>query len=206
MTPAGRSALACLAVAAFAAVAGSGCTVLPAGGAEPRKSVIAKMPGELPQRETRGATLLVFPPDTSPLYDTTQMAYTERPYQIDYFSQHQWGEPPSQMLLPLLVKTLENTHAFQSVVTPPYTGRYAYVLRTEVLELTQDFTADPAVLVLSLRLRLSNSATNSVIATRDIVLREPMRDRTADAGVEAANDAAAKALQQTARFVLDQTE
>jgi cholesterol transport system auxiliary component len=183
----------------------SSCTVLPAASGEPQKALITKMPTDLPRHETRAAVLLVFPPEAAPLYDTTQMAYTNRAHQIDYFSQHEWGEPPSQMLFPLLVKTLENAHYFSTVLTPPYLGRYTYALRTEILELTQDFTAEPATLILSLRLQLSDGATDKVIATEEISLREPMLQKTPYAGVEAANNAAAKALEETARFVLEKT-
>lgn len=188
------------------ALAASGCSVLPPPAAEATKAIITKMPASVPQRAADGATLLVFPPETAALYATTQMAYATQAYQIEYFSQHEWGETPSQMLLPLLVKTLENTHAFTTVLTPPYQGHYSYALRTGITQLMQDFTVDPAVLVLSLRLQLSDGSTDRIIATKTISLREPMRRKTPDAGVDAANDAAAKALEETARFVLDNTQ
>lgn len=124
------------------------------------KAVLDQMPIELPHRESRGATLLVFPPETTPIYDTIQMAYRARPHEVAYFSQREWGETPSQMLHPLLVKTVENTRAFSAVLIPPYRGRCTYALRTEILELTQDFTSESATLVLSLRFQLTDYAAN----------------------------------------------
>lgn len=183
----------------------SGCSLLLPVKTETRKDVLSKMPADLPQQKTRAATLLVFAPQTQPLYDTTRMAYTVRAYQVDYFSQHEWGETPSQMLQPLLVGALQNTHAFSAVLIPPYAGRYHYALRTEILELRQDFTSEPAVLQLSLRFQLSDDTADRVIATKEISLREPMQQRTPYAGVVAANDATAKALQEMVRFVLDKT-
>ncbi len=183
-----------------------GCSVLPPPAEESQKAVIATIPADVPQGMVHTTTLLVFPPDTRPLYDTTQMAYTAKPYQVDYFSRHEWGETPSQMLLPLLVKTLENTHSFSAVLTPPWRGPYSYALRTEILELTQDFTENRATLILSLRLLLSEGATGKIIATRNVSVREPMQAKTPEAGVDAANRAAATALQQTARFVLEETQ
>jgi cholesterol transport system auxiliary component len=184
----------------------SGCALLAPAKVETSRDMLNKIPLELPQRKTSAATLLVFPPDTKPIYDTTQMAYTTQAYQLAYFSQHEWGGTPSQMLQPLLVKTLENTHAFNAVLTPPYPGRYRYALRTEILELTQDFTSEAATLQLSLRFQLSDGATNRVIATKEISLREPMQQKTPYAGVVAANDATAKALQELAKFVLEKAD
>ena len=163
------------------------------------------MPAEVPHRDPGAVTLLVFPPVTSPLYDTTQMAYTQRPYEVAYFSRNQWGETPSRMLQPLLVRTLETTGYFSAVLTPPHAGRYGYALRTEILQLTQDFTSDPPALQLSLRLQLTDGATGRLVATKEISAREPMQQKTPYAGVVAANEATAKALQQAAQFVLEKT-
>lgn len=191
---------------ALATAVMAGCTVLSPINIETRKALINKLPDNLPQRQRSAATLLVLPPETKPLYDTTQMAYTLQPYQIAYFSQNEWGATPSQMLQPLLVSTLENTHAFSAVLTPPYSGAYSYALRTEILELAQDFSAEPAVLHLNLRLQLNDGANNRLIASKEIVLRVPMLQNNPGAGIEAANNATATALQEAARFVLEKTE
>lgn len=189
-------------LAALAAAVVSGCTLFSPVENDIRVEVINKLPLELPQRETHTATLLVLPPAINPVYDTVQMAYRIRPHQVDYFSQHQWGASPAQMLQPLLARTLENTHYFSAVLTPPYFGPYSYALRTEVLEITQDFTSDPATLHLSLRVQLADGASNRIISSQSISLREPIFQKTPYAGVVAANDATAKALQQVAGFVL----
>jgi cholesterol transport system auxiliary component len=183
----------------------TGCALLSPPDAARTTAVLSKMPAEVPRRDARPVTLLVFSPDTSPLYDTTQIAYTLRPYEVAYFSRHQWGETPSQMLQPLLVRTLEATGYFSAVLTPPYAGRYSYALRTEILQLTQDFTSDPAAVQLSLRLRLTDDATGRLVATKEISVREPMQQKTPQAGIAAANEATAKALQQAAQFVLEKT-
>jgi cholesterol transport system auxiliary component len=195
-----RAALAALAVAA------AGCALLaPPADSNVTTAMLDKMPGDLPRGEPAAASLLVLAPETKPVYDTTQMAYTARPHEVAYFSRHRWGETPSQMLQSLLVKTLEATGRFSAVLSPPYTGRYSYALRTEILELTQDFTSEPAALRISLRLQLSSTAADGSIATREISIREPLRQKTPSAGVAAANDAAARALREAAGFVLQNT-
>jgi cholesterol transport system auxiliary component len=198
-----------LAAAVGAALALSlvpGCSLLPPAPAEPRKEVLNKMPADLPQRASNGAVLLVFPPQTRPIYDTTEMAFTTQPYEIAYFSRHEWAETPAQMLQPLLVRTLQHTHFFSAVMAPPYPARYSYALRTEIRELIADFTSDPAALQLSLRFQLSEGATGRILAIKEVSIREPMHDRTPYAGVVAGNDATAKALLELATFVLEETK
>jgi cholesterol transport system auxiliary component len=182
----------------------SSCSVLTPPQVETRKALLSKTPADLPRSTPQAAVLLVFPPQAQPVYDTMRMAYMVRPYQVDYFSQHEWGETPSQMLHPLLIRTLQETNRFKAVLAPPFSGRYAYALRTQVVELVQDFTVDPPTLRLSLRLQLSDDAANRVVATKEIALREPMREKGPYAGVVAANDAAAKALREAAVFVLEE--
>lgn len=169
-------------------------------------AVLTKLPSDIPRRASSAVTLLVFPPEAKAEYDTARMAYSRGPYEIDYFQHHQWGATPSQMLQPLLVRTLESTGYFKTVLTPPYTGSYSYSLRTEIVELVQDFASEPAVLRLSLRLRLSDDATSRLVAANDITVREPMQQKTPEAGVLAANDAAAKALREIARFALEKAQ
>lgn len=184
----------------------AGCALLsPPSKVVVEKAVLNEVPQDPPQRASLGDTILVFPPKATPLYDTTQIAYSTRAHQVAYFSEREWGETPSQMLYPLVVKTLENTQAFRAVLTEPFAARYSYGLRTEVLELLQDFSSDSAILVLSLRFQLTDYGAKTVIATKDISVREPMAERNSYAGVIAANDATAKALQQMAQYVLQAT-
>ncbi len=177
------------------------CALLTPATVETRKEMLTKIPVDLPEGKTRPATLLVFAPETSAVYDTTQMAYAARPYQIAYFSRTEWGERPPQMIHPLLVQTLQKAGYFSAVVTPPFMGRYTHALRTEILALQQDFTSEPATLRLTLRVQLVAQANNQVIATKEIDVREPMLEKTPHGGAVAANDAMAKALREVAEFV-----
>lgn len=168
-----------------------------------QKDVLSSIPQDLPTEKTHPATLLVLAPETNTTYDTTQMIYTAKPYEIEYFSQHEWVETPSQMMLPLIVATMRNTHYFRDVLPAPHFDRHTFVLRTEILELKQDFTSDPAMLKLSMRFNLSREATNQAIATKEVSVLEPMRERNPYAGVVAANVATEKVLRELAKFVVE---
>jgi len=173
--------------------------------AEPASTsfLLDQLPQEVPHRPRSPTTLLVFPPDARPSIDTTQMAYTVHAHEQAYFAHNQWAEAPPRMLQPLLLRTLEATGAFAAVVAPPHRTTATLGLRTEVLDLVQDFSQEPPVLRLALRVRLGDEAANRVLGTREIRVARPLREKTPGAGVAAANDAVAQALREVAAFVLE---
>jgi cholesterol transport system auxiliary component len=181
----------------------SGCTLFSPVDTDTKKYVLNDIPLDLPSEKTHSAILLVLVPDSMPAYATTQMAYSTQAYQIAYFSKNEWAEKPSQMIQPLIVKTLRNTHYFSEVLSPPYFGRHTFALHIEILELKQDFTSEPAMLQLTMRIYLSREATNQIVATKELSVREPMLERNPYAGVVAANEAMPKLLRELAKFVVE---
>jgi cholesterol transport system auxiliary component len=168
-----------------------------------KKYVLNSIPLDLPREQTGSASLLVLVPETDPIYATTQMAYTSQAYQIAYFSQSEWAETPSRMIQPLIIETLRHTRYFSEVVASPDFGRHTYALRTEILELKQDFSSDPAILHLTIRFSLSREITNQVIATKELSVQEPLRERNPYAGVVAANGAMTNVLRELAKFTVE---
>jgi len=184
----------------------SACSLFSPVKTETRKSLLDSVPLETPSEKTREATLLVMIPETAPVYATTQMAYSTEAHQVAYFSQNEWAATPSQMIQPLIVETLRNTHLFSAVLSPPDSGRHTLALRTDILELRQDFTSEPATLRLSMRVQLYRESTNQVVATTELSAAEPMTQQDSRAGVVAANKATATLLGELAKFVVDNTD
>jgi cholesterol transport system auxiliary component len=147
-------------------------------------------------------TLLILSPRIQRAYDTTGMAYIVRDQEIAYYRDHEWAATPSEMMQPLLVTTLERTHRFAAVLAAPYVGRSTYVLQTQIGQLVQDFTQSTAVVRIAMHLQLTH-ATSRRAVSKEIVVTEPMTQRSPQAGIAAANRAMARALQEVARFVLD---
>jgi cholesterol transport system auxiliary component len=210
MTSAAAGAMARVIAIAIAMALGAlvlpGCALLSAVKVDTQTFMLNPLPLDPPQaRHCTAATLLVFPPQAQAIYDTTQMAYTTQAHQVAYFGRHEWAETPSQMLLPLLVRALQNTRCFNAVVAPPYAYHYTHALRTELVELLQDFTSQPPTLRLVLRVQLSDDAAGRVIASKEITLREPLSQGTPEAGVAAANKATEKALREVVTFALAAT-
>ena len=158
-------AIAITLVTALGASALPGCALLSAAKVDPPSYMLNPVVPDMPQaRHCTATTLLVFPPQAQASYDTTQMAYTTRADQISYFARHEWADTPSRMLLPLLVKALQNTRCFNAVVAPPYTAHYTLALRTDLVELLQDFTSQPPTLRLVLRDPAGQERTANIAA------------------------------------------
>ena len=163
--------------------------------------VLTKVPA-VAKKTTRPYTLLVTPPDTRPVYNTAQMAYTVRPYQIAYFSENRWAETPSQMLEALIVQTMQKTNYFRAVVTPPYAGNYTYLLSTQISEFQQDYTHRPALFRMIVQAQLNRFANSQLIASKTFSATVPIQSNNPYAGVFAANIASASILKQLADFTI----
>ncbi|RYF36124.1 MAG: hypothetical protein EOO25_21420, partial [Comamonadaceae bacterium] len=133
----------------LAAAALSGCAFVPE--APVTTALLDQVPTEIPRRPASRLALLVFPPKARPSLDTLQMAYSLRAHHLAYLARNQWAETPPQMLHPLLLRTLEATGAFASVLAPPAASGPTLGLRTEIIDLMQDFSQEPPLLRLALR-------------------------------------------------------
>lgn len=182
----------------------SSCSIFsPVKIAPSTRYVIEQIPPASSKKISRGKVLLVLMPEAASIYNTTGMAYSIKPYQIAYFAKNQWADTPPQMLQPLLIQTLQNTHYFRAVITPAYAAHYDFILRTTILDLHQDFTHDPAQLKLQLRAQLSRGP--AIIGTKTCSISEPMLKRNPYHGVYAANKAVQKCLKEVADLSMELT-
>lgn len=194
-----------LALAGVAPLAG--CSLLAPPAPPPRRALLGDLPAQVPQRAGAGdIVVLVALPQAHRAYDTTQMGYTLRAHEMAYYRDHEWAATPPQMLLPLLVSTLQRTRGFAAVLSAPaYAGRATHVLQTQLVELVQDFGAANGPQVrLVLQVQLVHTVSRRA-ASHEIAVSVPMAQRSSEAGVAAANRAAAQALREVAQFVLDTT-
>lgn len=167
--------------------------------------LITELPKQIPQKNRRQITLLVLRPDARTILNTTQMAYTDKRFQVSYYGQNQWGETPSQMFLPLVLQTLDKTNHFQAVVTAPFAGRYDYLLNLQIAQFEMDFTTRPAAFNFTLRADISRASSGRSIAVKQFTVKTPLRQETPYAGVVAANIASQQLLKQLAQFILANT-
>jgi cholesterol transport system auxiliary component len=185
-----------------AAVLSAGCVLFTPVKSATAFYVLDKVPAGLPEGATLRASVSVPMPEAPPLYATRRMAYTMQPHQIGYFNESEWALAPAQLIRPLLVETLRRSGRFADVDAGAL-PRGEFILRSELLEFTQDFTSQPAVFRVRMRFALERADSHRAAATRELSAIEPLRENTARAGAMAANEAMERLLREFAAFAAD---
>jgi len=161
------------------------CAVLSPPQPQPAAEVLSRLPDGLPHHRPQSANLIVLPTDSDTDYGSTRIAYSEAPYRLRYYRDHEWAAPPATMINKLLIETMQRTGFFREVLTPPDSSRGAYTLRTTLAELL--------------------GQSSQPIASRNFKAEETMNAKSPDAGVVAANAAASKLLADVAEFGIAST-
>lgn len=183
-----------------ACLALSSCSLMFPAKTEPANRYVLNEVPVMPAMRRHDHILLVALPETSPMYDTRQIAYTDKPHRLAYYADNQWAATPAQMLQPLLVQTLQDTHHFSAVVSAPFQGHYDYQLNTQIQKLQIDFTRNPAMLNLTVFAQLISTSSNRLLAAREFSVSEPVMQANPYGGVMAANRAARIVLRQIAEL------
>lgn len=179
----------------------SGCSVFsPVQTGPVTKYALDTTPQSIVRKSSNRMTLLVTQPESNPIYNTADMAYTTRSHQVSYFAKNSWVDKPGKMLQPLITQTLQNTGYFHAIVTPPFSGQYDFSLNTQLVELEQDFFGGRSVVNLIVRAQLVKKSNGHVIAAKQFAVSEPAPQNNPYGGVVAANRATARLLQQLAAF------
>lgn len=169
------------------------------------KYVLSSVPAAQHKKPRQQITLLVAQPSTNSLYNTKLIAYSTAPYQIGYFAKSMWISKPSDMLQPLIVQALQNTHYYHAVISPSIAGGYQYSLNTQIEELLQDYTQGQAVIHFTVRAQIVRTINNKVIASKQFDVIEPIQKKCPYAGIYATNRATAEILRQLTEFCLKKT-
>jgi len=145
--------------------------------------------------------LLITAPTAAPGYQTTNMVYTQRPFELSSFAHNRWTAPPAEMLAPLLAQNLQASGCFHAVVSPPFPGNVDLTLDTRLLNLQQEFTGDSSQVRLALQLTLSNNNTHEVLVNQRVEAVVLTGENNPYAGVIAANKAADVVLMKIRKLV-----
>lgn len=149
-----------------------------------------------------GKSILVTLPDAVAGYQTEQMVYVNKPYQLSAFAKNAWTAPPAEMLYPLIVQSLQRTNYFYAVASSPYAQVTNYRLDTQLLRLEQNFLRNPSVLELAAKVVLTRVSDNSVIGSRVISVTVPCPKNSPEGGVYAANQATIRLTSGITDFVI----
>lgn len=139
-------------------------------------------------------------PRARPGYDTAQIAYVQRPHELDYFVTSRWTDEPAHMVYPLLLHTLEQSGAYRAVVRSGSEIPADLRLDIELIRLEQDFTSRPSRVRITLQAQLTDVRNNRVLAMRQFEGAENSGSEDAYGGVIAANRLVQRVLAEVAEF------
>ncbi|MFJ1267148.1 ABC-type transport auxiliary lipoprotein family protein [Legionella lytica] len=151
-----------------------------------------------PQR----VALWVTPPDAAAGYQSEQMLYVNKPFQLESFVKNAWSNPPADMLYPLMVQSLQKTGVFHAVLSSSYSQGADYRLDTQLLSLEQSFLRRPSVLQFSAKVVLTRVSDNKVMGSKIISLQIPCSVDNPYGGVVAANQATREFTARMSAFVV----
>ena len=150
----------------------------------------------------RQITLFVTPPEAVAYYQTEQMLYINKPFQLESFTKNAWKAPPADMLSPLMIQSLQRTGYFYAVTSSSYNDEADYRLDTQLLQLEQNFLSKPSAIEFSVKIVLTHIKDNQVRGSQIISYRIPCAQDTPYGGVMAANQAAKQYTAAVSDFVI----
>lgn len=147
-------------------------------------------------------SILVSPPEAMSGYQTEQMFYVQKPFELTAFAHNAWVSSPANMIYPLILESLQKSGYFFAVASGPYVDKSEYRLDTQVIELQQTFLAKPSMIHLVVKTMVTHIADNRIVASR--VFHEQIRCPmdTPYGGVIAANRATKNFTHALSKFVI----
>lgn len=147
-------------------------------------------------------SILVTLPEAVAGYQTEQMLYVKKPFELNPFANNAWVDPPANMLFPLILQSLQRSNYFYAVASSPSSDQTDYRLDTQLIELQQSFLKKPSIINLVVKIVLNKNADNRVIASRLISIETRCPAETPYGGVLAANRAAENFTAELTEFVI----
>ncbi len=152
-------------------------------------------------RKTAPYTLLVTTPEAVSGFQTNQMMYVTKKFELTNFAHSAWISPPADMLYPLMVQSLQHSGYFHAVASGVNSQLTDYRLDTQLIDLKQNFLKKPSFIDFSAKVVLSQVSHSEVIASRIIHIRIPCTSDAPYGGVIAANQAAEQFTANVTQFV-----
>jgi len=153
-------------------------------------------------RHPKHYALWVTAPEAVAGYQTEQMLYVDKPYELGSFVKNSWTSAPGEMIYPLMVQSLQQTGFFRAVMSSAYSQGADYRLDTQVLSLNQNFLRKPSFIELSVKVVLTRVADNKVLTSRIFTQQVPCPADTPYGGVIAANAATRQFTAEMSKFVV----
>ncbi|KTD17480.1 ABC-type transport auxiliary lipoprotein family protein [Legionella jordanis] len=147
-------------------------------------------------------SIFVNAPDAVAGYQREEMLYTDKLFELKPFVHSAWVDEPADMLLPLIVQSLQRSGYFHVVASSPGSEITEYRIDTQLLELQQNFLTKPSAVEFAAKVVLVRVEDNQVLASRIFSYRIPCVADTPYGGVVAANRATALFTGELTQFVI----
>jgi cholesterol transport system auxiliary component len=167
--------------------------------------VLAARPMAKSVRERHDVVLEVSAPRASPGFETAQIAYVQRAYELDYFAVNRWADTPSRMLGPILTQALEQSGGFSAVVQSPSIVPADVRIVSELVRLQQNFETHPSRIELALQVQVFDVHNKRLLATKLFETTESAPSDDPYGGVTAANAALQRILEQIVDFCITES-
>ncbi|WP_419419279.1 ABC-type transport auxiliary lipoprotein family protein [Legionella sp. D16C41] len=151
-------------------------------------------------------SILVAQPEAVSGYDTQDMRYVSKPFELSTYAHNAWIGTPADMLLPLILQSLQRSGYFYVVTSAPVTENTDYRLDTQLIELQQNFLVKPSRLDLTVKVVLTHLPDNRIVASEIINEHVSCLSDTPYGGVVAANQATKLFTAQLTDFVVKHTK
>jgi cholesterol transport system auxiliary component len=147
-------------------------------------------------------TILVSQSQAIPGYQTEEMLYSNKPYQISAFVKNSWVSPPAGMITPLIAQSLEHSNFFFAVASGPDADKTDYRLDTQIIDLKQNFLTKPSQIEFVIQVDLTHVDDNRLISSQIFVIRTPCQSNNPYGGVVAANKTLRLFTKQLTNYVI----
>lgn len=146
-------------------------------------------------------SLFITAPEAASGYDSTNMVYTEKPFEQKSFAHNAWVSPPSAMLLSLLTQSIQESGLFYAITSNTTSNQTDLRLDTQLIELKHNFLVHPSIINFRVKVTLVDQSTNRIIASALFNECIPCPANTPYGGVLAANIATKNITARTVQFL-----
>lgn len=147
-------------------------------------------------------SILVTQPEAVAGYQTEQMLYIQKPFELTPFANNAWIDPPADMLFPLILQSLQRSGYFYAVASSPTADKTDYRLDTQLIEIHQNFLKKPSEIEFIAKVVLTCVKDSRVVASRLISQQAQCPIESPYGGVIAANRAVSNFTAEMTEFVV----
>ncbi|MBH0191829.1 MAG: hypothetical protein HP492_08760 [Nitrospira sp.] len=156
---------------------------------------------EVRPADINGPILMVSQPLAEPGFETPQMVYVKRPYELEHYALNQWADQPARMFASLMVQAFGRTGSWRAVVPVPGSIRGDFRLDSSGFSLQQEFMQNPSLVRVAVRAQLVEVKESRLVGARVFEAVEKAQSDDAYGGVVAANRAIAALLDDLALWL-----